>query len=80
MIDEILCTLILQTYGIQHSRRSFRHTGIQIPFAWLDRCSFHKNTTQAGDIHKVRILNAISESTRRRHDRVLQLQITDVYV
>ena len=73
MIDKILCTFILQTYSIQHSRRGFRHTGIEVPFARLDRCPFHKNTAQAGDIHKVRIFNAISESTRRRHDRVLQL-------
>ena len=45
---EIICTFVLQTYGIEHTGRSLSHSGVRIALASFDCCTFHNYPSKPG--------------------------------
>ena len=79
MPDKIIHTFVLQSYGIQHSHRGFRHTGIGIAPTGMQCRSFHDNSTQLAYVHEILQLQTIPTSPRCGHNRVLQFQTAYLY-
>ena len=79
MVGKILCTFVLQTYGVQHTGGSLSHTGIRISFARLDSRPLHEDATETGNIEKVGVFDAITKCAGSSCYRILQLQTTYVY-
>ena len=79
MLYEIIDSFVLQSYGIDHTRRRFGHSGIRIAFSGFQRRSFDDNTAQSGQIDKIGKLQTISECSGRSHNGIFQRQPPYIY-
>ena len=71
VLHEVVYTLVLETYRIDHSRWRFGHTRVGVAFASFQSRSFDDDAAQSAEVDEVGELFSVAEGSRSRHDRVL---------
>ena len=74
VLAEVVYTLVLQTYAVEHTLGCFCHTWVVVALSWIERGTLDDDAADAVEWHKVGKLQTISECSRCGHYGILQLQ------
>ena len=63
MLTEIIHTLILQSYTVQHTRGCFHHTRVVIALTWMQGCALHNDAAQSVQWDEVGKLGSVAKGS-----------------
>ena len=68
--DEMVDTLVLQAYGIEHTRRRFGHAWIGIAFTRIEGGALYDISSETVEVDEVSKLSPIAKCPRRCEDGI----------
>ena len=74
MLAEVIHTLVLKTYAIEHSLCRLCHTGIGISLAGLQRSAFDDDTANIFQVHEILELQTVAECSAGGHYGIAELK------
>ena len=75
MLAEVVDTLVLQTHGIEHTRRRLGHTRIGVALTMVERGTLDDDTAETVEVYEVGKLGAVTECARCCHHRVGKFEL-----
>ena len=64
MLYEVVYAFVLETYSIEHTRRSFGHARVVVALTPFESSALDHETAEASEVEKITVFEAVAECTR----------------